>query len=75
MPVDHEMFTLSWYYMYGVGGLIYALGVIIGWKTGVLDLSIKKDRTIFLGLTACFALFAGVHVIFQFVLPASGQGG
>lgn len=75
MSVDHDMFTLSWYYMYGVGGLIYLLGVIAGLKTGVLDLSIKKDRNVFVGMTACLVLFAGVHALFQFVLPASGQGG
>ena len=75
MSVDHEMFTLSWYYMYGVGGLIYAIGTVVGFKTGVIDFSIEQDRRIFLGMTACLALFAGVHALFQFVLPVTGQGG
>lgn len=70
MSESHEMFTLSWFYMYGVGGLIYALGTIVGIKTGVLDLRIKRDRAVYVYVTVCLALFAAVHVLFQFVLPA-----
>ena len=69
------MFALSWYYMYGVGGLIYGGGTIAGIKLGVLDLKVTRDRLLFFSMTGCLMLFAGVHALFQFVLPFSGQAG
>ena len=63
------MFSISWIYLYLVGGAIYAIGAIFCLKTKVLDLSVKNDRYIFIGTTACLVVFAAVHAVFQFVLP------
>jgi|GEM_PF-2119905 len=63
------MYTWSFVYQYGVGGLIYAIGVWIALKSGILDLQDPKERKIFFWLTVCFLVFAGVHALFQFVFP------
>lgn len=63
------MRDLSWFYLYGVGGLIYALGSIACARTGALDFKIPSERRMFLVLTVCLVVFALFHGVFQFVLP------
>ncbi|MEM9491659.1 MAG: hypothetical protein AAGC55_21110 [Myxococcota bacterium] len=63
------MRELSWIYLYGVGGLIYALGSIVCIRAGVLDLKERGERDIFVAATGCLVIFALAHGLFQFVLP------
>ena len=63
------MYSISWFYLYGVGGLMYAGGSYLVWRAGVLDFSAPQDRRIYWFTTGCLVLFAVVHALFQFVFP------
>lgn len=67
------MYAISWFYLYGVGGAVYAAGALWCVRMGVLDLSEPRERRVFVVATLCLALFAGVHALFQFVLPFVGD--
>jgi hypothetical protein len=66
------MFTISWYYLYGVGGAFYALGTYLCLRSGALDLQNAGERRMFVITTACLTLFAVAHALLQFVLPHVG---
>lgn len=66
------MFNLSWFYLYGVGGAIYAGGALLCVRAGVLDLGVAGERRMFGWMTAALALFATIHGLFQFVFPYVG---
>ena len=67
------MYAISWFYLYGVGGALYAAGTFWCLRLGVLDLREPRERQIFVAATVCLALFAGAHALFQFVLPFAGE--
>ena len=66
------MFTISWFYLYGVGGTFYALGTWVCAKSGALDFNEKRDRKMYFTVTGCLLLIAAAHALFQFVLPHVG---
>lgn len=66
------MYAISWFYLYGVGGLLYAAGTYWCVRLGVLDFSEPRERVVYLWATICLAIFAGIHALFQFVLPFAG---
>jgi hypothetical protein len=66
------MYKLSWFYLYGVGGAIYALGTYLCTRAGVLDFGDRRERGMFAWATAAMILFAVIHALFQFVFPFVG---
>ena len=66
------MFALSYWYMYGVGSLIYLGGTVLCLRVGALDLQNPRERLAFGIATAGLLVYAGVHALFQFVLPFAG---
>lgn len=66
------MFTVSWFYLYAVGGVIYAGGAYACWRFGALDLSITDERRDFLVVTGFLGGMATLHAVLQFVLPFVG---
>lgn len=66
------MYSISWFYLYIVGGLMYGAGTFFVARAGVLDFSAPQDRRIYWFTTSCLVLFAGVHALFQFVFPFVG---
>lgn len=66
-------YGVSWFYLYGVGGLIYGLGSYFCVRQNVLDFSQPRERLVWLFATGCLGLFAAVHAVFQFILPYVGS--
>jgi len=66
------MYSLSWFYLYGVGGLIYVLGAVACIRTDALDMTNPRDRGIFVKVSVALVVFAGVHALFQWTLPFYG---
>ncbi len=62
-------YYLSFFYQYGVGGLIFLVGTVLSVRAGVLDLSVPSERRIYFLLTLFFILVALGHALFQFVFP------
>ncbi len=63
------MFSISWFYLYIVGGIIYAGGTYICWRAGALDFNDASERRSFRLATGCVIAFAVIHGLFQFVFP------
>lgn len=66
------MYSISWVYQYGVGGLVYAGGAIVCIRAGVLDLKDPSERGSFIFATAGLVTFAVIHALFQYVFPFVG---
>ncbi len=66
-------YGISWFYLYGVGGLIYAIGTYFCIRQNALDFTQPHERRIWLFATFCLATFAAGHALFQFVLPFAGS--
>jgi hypothetical protein len=66
-------YGISWFYQYGVGGLVYAIGTYFCVRQNVLDFNQPRERRIYLFATLCLGIFATGHAIFQFVLPFAGS--
>jgi len=56
-------------YQYGVGGIVFVLGLVLVTRAGTLDLKTRHGKRWFAVLVAGFVLYLCVHVFFQFVAP------
>jgi len=65
-------YGISWIYLYGVGGLIYAGGTWLCVHENALDLSEPRERRTYILATTGLCIFALDHALFQYVLPFAG---
>lgn len=65
-------YGISWFYLYGVGGAIYAAGTYFCVRQDVLDFEQPREKQVWVFATVCLAIFAAGHALFQFVLPFAG---
>jgi len=63
---------LSFLYLYGVGGLLFAGSLILLLKRGALDVQTKQGKQILFILFAGYAVYIAYHAATQFVLPEMG---
>lgn len=66
-------------YQYGVGGLIFVIGLVIILRSGACRLERVQDRRWFAVLLGGFAWYLAIHVSWYlaalYVLPAPAEGG
>ncbi|MGE3182460.1 MAG: hypothetical protein AB7N71_12580 [Phycisphaerae bacterium] len=71
-----ESIWLPYIYQYGVGGVIFIIGLIVIIRSGACNFARKQDRFWFGVLIAGFLYYAGVHLIWYWaalnVYPAGG---
>ncbi|MGI9427344.1 MAG: hypothetical protein ACR2NM_01715 [Bythopirellula sp.] len=52
---------LSWFYQYGIGGLVFATGIVLALRTGAVRWSLWTDRRLVLVLIAGILTAASLH--------------
>jgi hypothetical protein len=60
-----ELFT--YLYHYGLGGILFLIGMLLAWRSGALDLKTKQGRTWFFVLILGLVLYMAGHAFFQFL--------
>jgi len=56
-------------YQYGIGGIVFVLGLVLATRAGTLDLKTRRGKRWFGVLVGGFVLYLCVHMFFQFVAP------
>jgi hypothetical protein len=56
-------------YQYGIGGIVFVLGLVLATKSGTLDLKTRRGKRWFAMLVGGFVLYLCVHIFFQFIAP------
>jgi len=59
----------SWAYVYGVGGLVFAIGLALCLKSGQIDPSRRRGRRILALMIAGFVGYALLQGVMQMALP------
>jgi len=59
----------SWAYVYGVGGLVFVVGLALCIKTGQIDLSQRRGRQTLALMVAGFVGYALLQGVMQMGLP------
>ena len=54
---------LAWLYQYGIGGGIFALSLILLFRTGAVRRHHLKSRIVVLTMVAGLTIFAAIHAI------------
>lgn len=66
--VRHEQ-ALCFFYLYGILGLVFWIGMIYAWRQGDVGWVDRRRRRNLAVMVGGFALYAFVHGFFQFVAP------
>ena len=56
-------------YQYGVGGIVFVLGLVLVTRAGKLDLKTRHGKRWLAILVGGFVLYLCVHMFFQFIAP------
>ena len=56
-------------YQYGIGGIVFVLGLVLATRAGTLDLKTRRGKRWFAALIGGFVLYLCVHIFFQFIAP------
>ena len=56
-------------YQYGIGGIVFVLGLVLATRAGTLDLKTRQGKCWFAVLVGGFVLYLCVHIFFQFIAP------
>lgn len=56
-------------YQYIVGGVLFVIGMILVFKSDVVDLKLRKYRTPVIWLIAGYFIYLAIHSFFFFVAP------
>ena len=56
-------------YQYGIGGIVFVLGLVLVTRAGTLDLKTRQGKCWFAVLVAGFLSYLCVHIFFQFIAP------
>jgi hypothetical protein len=64
-----NLHEVSFYYQYIVGGIVFAICMILALASGELSLRTSEGRRYFAILVGGFALYIGVHGLSVFVWP------
>ena len=56
-------------YQYGIGGIVFVLGLVLVTRAGALDLKTRQGKCWFAVLVAGFFLYLCIHIFFQFIAP------
>lgn len=56
-------------YQYGIGGIVFVLGLVLTTRAGTLDLKTRRGKRWFAALIGGFVLYLCVHIFFQFIAP------
>lgn len=59
---------------FGVGGLMCAVGLWAGWRSGYLDMALPGDRRLVVIVVAGFVGLLALAAAFTFWLPFLGEG-
>ncbi len=60
---------LSLLYQYIVGGILFLIGMILVFKSDVVDLRLRKYRTQVIWLIVGYFIYLAIHSFFFFVVP------
>ncbi len=60
---------LPFVYQYGVGGLLFAVGIYIFLRSDATDVNKLEDIKWFFMIAGGFLCFLGYHFFFQFIAP------
>lgn len=56
----------SYFYLYGVGGLLFFLALFLGLKKGVLNLKRKEDQKLMIAFIFAYVAYASFHAFWNF---------
>jgi hypothetical protein len=63
---------LSFFYLYGVGGVLFLASLVLLLRRGALDLQTGHGKRILLFLLVGYGAYIAYHAATQFVLPGMG---
>ncbi len=62
----------SFFYLYGVGGLVFVGSLVLALRRGALDLKTSDGRKVLWFLILGYAAYMAFHALTQFILPGWG---
>jgi hypothetical protein len=57
------LYWITYLYQYGVGGLVFALGLFLIVRSGSCDLTRRNERIWFIFLLVGYLWYAGLHLL------------